>query len=124
MGAIQPPWYSRGYGYEGEEQDYPYGGIAPQPALPGPYGTPAPPAVPAQPVPQKPKPKQTMPSIDNSARASSNARPPMPGTQMPGGTPEWYGRATQQMPPKFTPPPGVGLQPPRPDAPERRRWLR
>lgn len=118
MGDLKAPWYSR-------EQD-PYG--PPQMARPiEPMSPPqyqgGPPAMPAIPVPQDiKKPKQTAPSIDNSARASSNVRLPMPGKQMPGGTPEWYGRATQQMPPQFTPPPGVGLQPPRPDAPERRRW--
>lgn len=114
MGDLNFPWYSRGY---------------PEPEGLGGYGSGVqnPPAVPAEPVAQqtkKPKPAQTAPSIDNSARTASNARPQMPGKQMPGGTPEWYGRATQQMPPQFTPPPGVGLQPPRPDAAERRRWLR
>lgn len=106
MGDLNFPWYSRGFpGQTAGGQN--------------------PPAVPAQPAPQDiKKPKQTMPSVDNSARTASNARPQMPGKQMPGGTPEWYGRATQQMPPQFTPPPGVGMQPPRPDAAERRRWLR
>lgn len=108
MGDLSNPWYSRGYPGQSSQ-----GGYQPQ----------NPPAVPAQPVPQAiKKPKQTLPSVDNSVRSASNTRPPMPGTQMPGGTPGWYGRATQQMPPQFTPPPGAGLQPPRPDAPERRRW--
>ena len=102
MGDLKFPWYSREY----PEQN--------------------PPATPAQELPlfAKNKPPQTMPSVDNSARASSNVKFPMSGKLPPGGTPEWYGRATQQMPSSaFTPPPGVGQQPPRPDAPERRRWL-
>lgn len=108
MGDLNFPWYSRGFPEQGE----PYQGYAQNP-----------PATPAVAAPQSiKKPKQTLPSVDNSARTASNARPQMPGQQMPGGTPEWYGRATQQMPPRFTPPPGAGLQPPRPDAPERRRW--
>lgn len=115
MGDLKAPWYSR----ERDPLGPPVGAYAPPPQE---YQG-GPTAKPAVPVPQTiKKPKQTVPSIDNSARTSSNARPPMPGKQMPGGTPEWYGRATQQMPPQITPPPGVGLTPPRPDAPERRRW--